>query len=458
MLLHATGSALDGKLARGQGEAGQPERRGGEGNPGGEGPWWRAVPLPALGEGLPRASEFWERHPWVPHVLLAMVLLQAVLIAVLWLDRRRRLATQRLRQSVMDALPGAVAILDGRGAVRWVSSPSAQREGLGVLSSHRLLLSGGPYLQTLQRLAPGEALEAAGVRTLLDEVLSGRLEEGMAEFRGSRADSWFELRVRRLELPAGGAVIALVDATPRRLAELEARRARDERAHLERVAAVGELGASISHELNQPLSAIVTNAETAQRVLQRPPADLSLVGEVLRDIIADGNRAGEIIRHTRALLKKDTASFAAHDFNALVRQVVQLVANDAQLRGALLTPRLADTPLPIRGDGVQLQQVVLNLIINALEAVSASPAGERQVWVRTHRMDGQVELVVEDTGGGMSPEVRERLFEPFFTTKPSGLGMGLSISRSILEVHQGRLQAEPRSGRGTLFRCSLPLD
>jgi C4-dicarboxylate-specific signal transduction histidine kinase len=294
------------------------------------------------------------------------------------------------------------------------------------------------------------------VATLLESVLSGRVDEGMVEFRGPLADTWFELRARRLDLPGGGAVVALVDATPRRRAELEARRARDERAHMERVAAVGELGASIAHELNQPLSAILTNAETALRLLQRTPADLTLLREVLQDIIADDKRAGEIIRHTRALLKKDEAPFASHDFNELVRQVAQLVGNDAQLRGATLTLQLAGAPLPIRGDGVQLQQVVLNLIINALDAVSPCPPGERQVWVRTQRTDGRVELVVEDTGVGLSPEAHKRLFEPFFTTKPAGLGMGLSISRSILEVHQGRLQAEPRPGRGTLFRCSLP--
>ncbi len=414
-------------------------------------PWLMATPLPPGHEPGP-----WAFQPWVVIAVLAAVLLQAVGLAVLLLERRRRMVAWRMNRAVLDSLPGAVAILDRHGAVRWVSSPSAQRDGLGALSTQRLLFPGSPYLQALQRLAPAAELETAGVATLLDNVLSGRLEEGMVEFRGAQADTWFELRVRRLELPTGGAVIALVDATPRRLAELEARRARDERAHMERVAAVGELGASISHELNQPLSAILTNAETAQRLFQRTPTRLELVREVLQDIIADGKRAGEIIRHTRTLLKKDKVPFASHDFNALVRQVVQLVGNDAQLRGVTLTPQLLGTPLPIRGDGVQLQQVVLNLIINALDAVGPCPPQERQVWVRTQRTEGRVEVVVEDTGVGLSPEARKRLFEPFFTTKPAGLGMGLSISRSILEVHQGRLHAEPRPGRGTLFRCSLP--
>ncbi|MBN9687363.1 MULTISPECIES: sensor histidine kinase [unclassified Corallococcus] len=412
--------------------------------------WLMAAPLAAseLGETLlPR---------WGVSVVVLASLFQAALIVVLLLERRRRMRAQRLNRAVLDSLPGAVAILDRRGAVLRASPPSAQRAGLGALSTQRLLVTGSSYLQGLQRLANAGELDAAGVATLLQDVLTARVEEGMVEFRGPSADTWFELRARRLELPGGGAVVTLVDATPRRRAELEARRARDERAHMERVAAVGELGASIAHELNQPLSAILTNAEMAQRLLQRTPADVILARELLQDIIADDLRAGEIIRHTRTLLKKDEAPFALQDFNELVRQVTHLVGNDAQLRGATLTLQLASDPLPVRGDGVQLQQVVLNLLMNALDAVSLCPPEERQVWVRTQRGEGRVELVVEDTGVGLGPEAQKRLFEPFFTTKPAGLGMGLSISRSILEVHKGRLQAEPRLGRGTLFRCSLP--
>ena len=394
---------------------------------------------------------------WVGAAGMAVVLLQAVFLAVLWRERRGRVGAQRLNLRVLDSFPGAVAILDRQGAVLRASTPSAQREGLGELSTQRLLVPGGSYLRALQKLAHADEFDTVGVASLLEDVLSGRVDEGQAEFRGPREDTWFELRARRLELPGErGAVVTVVDATPRRRAELEARRAQDERAHLERVAAVGELGVSIAHELNQPLSAILTNAETAKRLLRRPPLALPLLEELLDDIIADDQRAGEIIRRTRALMKKDAGDFAAHDFNGLVRQVARLTGNDAQLRGATLSLHLADVPLPVKGDGVQLQQVVLNLVLNALEAVSPCPPTERHVWVRTRRTEEGVELEVEDSGVGLSPEARERLFEPFFTTKPAGLGMGLSISRSILEVHQGRLRAEPRPGRGTVFRCSLP--
>ncbi len=403
-----------------------------------------------------REPGLWERYHWPVTGVLVAGLVQAVLIVVLLLERRRRMGAQRLNLAVLDSLPGSVAILDGNGVVLRANPASSRLEGLGALRVESLFVSGGPYLEAFSEAARTGLSEVVPVVSLLQDVLAGRAREGVVEFRGL-LDTWFELRARRLELPEGGAVVSLVDVSPRRRAEMEARQARDERAHLERVAAVGELGVSIAHELNQPLAAILTNAETAQRLLQRSPTDFPLLREMLQDIIADDKRAGEVIRHMRALLKKGESPLASHDFNELVRQVTRLVGNDAQLRGATLTLQLAESPLPVKGDGVQLQQVALNLIVNALDAVSQCPPGERQVWVRTRRVEGLVELVVEDTGVGLSEEVLERIFEPFFTTRPEGLGMGLAISRSILEVHQGRLQGERLPDRGARFRCTLPL-
>ncbi|MFY0571913.1 sensor histidine kinase [Archangium lansingense] len=405
-----------------------------------------------------RQPGLWERYRWQMTGALVAGLLQAVLIAVLLLERQRRMSAQRLQLAVLDSLPGSVAILDRQGVVLRANPALARLEVLEGLTPEKLFMPGGSCLETFREAArTGRPLEMAPVAELLQDVLSGRAHEGVVEFRGFTADTWFELRARRLELPEGGAVVSLMDVTPRRRAEMEARQARDERAHLERVAVVGELGVSIAHELNQPLAAIHTNAEMAQRLLQRTPMDLPLVREMLQDIVSDNKRAGEIIRHMRALLKKGEVSFVRHDFNELVRQVLRLVGHDAQLRGAALTPLLAGSPLLVKADGVQLQQVVLNLLVNALDAVGPCPSGERQVWVRTRQQEGRAELVVEDSGQGLSEEVLAHIFEPFFTTKPKGLGMGLSISRSILEVHQGRLQGERRPGGGALFRCTLPL-
>ncbi|OJT25755.1 hypothetical protein BO221_07835 [Archangium sp. Cb G35] len=399
---------------------------------------------------------FWERYRWQVTVILGAGLLMLALIVVLLLERRRRMGAQRLNGVVLDSLPGSVAILDSGGVVLRANPAPSRIEGPDGLPAGKHWVTGGSWLEPFREAVRAGHGGLKGVVELVEDVLARRSHEGVVEFRGLMPGTWFELRARRLERSEGGAVVSLVDVTPRKRAEEEARQARDERAHLERVAAVGELGISIAHELNQPLAAIRTNAETAQRLLQRTPMDTVLLHEVLQDIIADDQRAGEVIRHMRALLKKGQSQYAPHDFNELVSGVVRLVGTDAQLRGAKLTLHLFDAPLPVWGDNVQLQQVVLNLIINALDAVGDVP-GERQVWVSTWRQPGQVELVVEDTGVGLSEELLKRIFEPFFTTKQEGLGMGLSISRSILEVHRGRLQAEHRhAGRGALFRCTLP--
>ncbi|WP_052518680.1 sensor histidine kinase [Archangium violaceum] len=398
----------------------------------------------------------WERYRWQVTAFAAAGLLMLALIVVLLLERRRRMGAQRLNGVVLDSLPGSVAILDSGGGVLRANPAPSRIEGPDGLPASKHWVTGGAWLEPFREAVRAGHGGLKGVVELVEDVLTRRSHEGVVEFRGLTPGTWFELRARRLERSEGGAVVSLVDVTPRKRAEEEARQARDERAHLERVAAVGELGISIAHELNQPLAAIRTNAETAQRLLQRTPIDTVLLREVLQDIIADDQRAGEVIRHMRALLKKGQSQYAPHDFNELVSGVVRLVGTDAQLRGAKLTLHLFDAPLPVWGDNVQLQQVVLNLIINALDAVGDVP-GDRQVWVSTFRQEGQVELVVEDTGVGLSEELLKRIFEPFFTTKQEGLGMGLSISRSILEVHRGRLQAEHRhAGRGALFRCTLP--
>jgi signal transduction histidine kinase len=229
-------------------------------------------------------------------------------------------------------------------------------------------------------------------------------------------------------------------------------------AHLNRVAAMTELATSIAHELNQPLAAILSNAQAARRLLQKSPPDVAEALAALGDIVDDDRRAGTIIQRMRAMLKKGTPSTAALDLNALAGEVSRLVGNDALLRGAVLRLDLAPGLPRVRGDGIQLQQVLLNLVVNALDAVAARPAGGRLVVVRT-RSEGQdrVMLSVEDSGRGIAPADMERVFEAFYTTKAEGLGVGLAISRSIVEAHGGRLWPENNPGEGATFRCALPV-
>ncbi|SEU26615.1 sensor histidine kinase [Stigmatella erecta] len=242
-----------------------------------------------------------------------------------------------------------------------------------------------------------------------------------------------------------------------KLAEIEARRTLDQLAHVSRVAAMGELAASLAHELNQPLAAILTNAQAARRLLNANPAELGEVREALGDIISDDKRAGEVIHRMRALLKRGEPRQELHPLNDLVREVARLLANDMHLRGATLHMVLAPSLPAVRGDGIQIQQVVLNLLINAMDAMADVPAGQRQLQVRTASPGPeQVELSVQDSGGGIEPSRLALIFEPFYSTKDQGLGMGLSISRSIVEAHGGHLQAESPPGQGALLRCVLP--
>ena len=242
-----------------------------------------------------------------------------------------------------------------------------------------------------------------------------------------------------------------------RAAELRERKTQDELAHLNRVSAMSELVASIAHELNQPLAAILSNAQAAERLLARAPPDLAEVRAALAAIVNDDRRAGRVIQQIRAMLRKSEPQVSAQDLNELVREVARLLASAALLHGATLRIELAPSLPCVRGDGVQLQQVLLNLIVNALDAVSRRPPDARLVVVQTRAADGgRVNLSVADSGAGIAAADLERIFEPFFTTKAQGLGMGLAISRSIIEAHGGRLWAEDRPGKGGMLRCALP--
>jgi PAS domain S-box-containing protein len=251
---------------------------------------------------------------------------------------------------------------------------------------------------------------------------------------------------------------ASTDITQRRATEIELREQRAELAHVARISTMGELAASLAHELNQPLTAILSNAQEALRFMSSTPADLDEVREILQDIVKDNSRAGEVIRRMRALVKKEQLDFASLDLAALVREVVALVHSDAILQNVDITLALDDHLPAVRGDKVQLQQVLLNLLINAFDAMKERPAHERAVELRVERNGGGViQGTVSDCGTGLSRDKLNKVFQPFYTTKGEGLGLGLSICRSIVEAHGGRLWAENNAERGATFFFTLPV-
>ena len=247
-----------------------------------------------------------------------------------------------------------------------------------------------------------------------------------------------------------------VDITHRKEAEAEADRQRKYVTHLTRVGMLGELSGAVAHELNQPLTAILSNAQAAQRMLSRPSVDLIEVRNTIRDIIDDDSRAGEVIRHLRALLTKSEAKFERIDLNKVVNDALDLARADLIVRQVRTVKWLAtDLPLVI-GDQIQLQQVILNLILNASESMMANDSDNRILTVSTMTNGGSVEAVFADNGRGFSPEIMKRLFEPFFSTKEHGLGLGLSISRSIMTAHSGELWAASGDEGGAVFHLKLP--
>ena len=252
---------------------------------------------------------------------------------------------------------------------------------------------------------------------------------------------------------------AIVDVSAAKRAEQQLRHAQAELAHMSRVMTMGQLTASIAHEVNQPIAAVVINAEAALRWLGAEPPNLDKVREVLGHIVKDGMRANEVIHRIRAIIKKAPPRMARVDVNEAVLDVITLTRSELLRNGVSLQTQLA-TGLPlIEGDRIQLQQVVLNLILNAVEAMSGIDEGARETRISTRREASKGVLVtVRDFGPGLDPQSADRLFEAFYTTKPDGLGMGLAICRSIIEAHGGRLWATANEPRGAVFQFTLPLE
>lgn len=265
-----------------------------------------------------------------------------------------------------------------------------------------------------------------------------------------------EIGISPVESPEGTLVLSvIVDISARREAEEEARRHRDELAHVTRVTTLSELSGSLAHELNQPLAIILANAQAAQRLLAQSPPDLEEVKDILSDIVDEDRRAGEVIQRLRALLKRGETTMLPLSLNDIVTEVLHLTHADLISRGVTATLSLANPLPPVSGDRVQLQQVLLNLILNGADAMARKPPRTRDLLISTSASGDSVQLSVWDTGNGL-PRDTEQLFQPFYTTKSHGLGMGLAICRSILAAHRGRLQARPNPEGGAIFELELP--
>jgi len=269
-----------------------------------------------------------------------------------------------------------------------------------------------------------------------------------------------EISLSPLETEEGTLVSGAVrDVTERTRAEEALRQAQADLAHVSRVTTIGELVASIAHEVNQPLGAIVTNGSACLRLLTRETPDLDKSREVIGRMINDGLRASEVIKRIRDLLHKSPPEKAPLNINETVREVIGLVSNDVLRSEVELRTELAADLPRVAGDRIQLQQVVLNLILNARDAMSEVRTHPRELLITSRKNEsGEVVVAVRDSGKGLDPNEAERIFDPFFTTKAEGMGLGLSISRTIIEDHGGQLWATPNEPQGTVFQFTLPTE
>jgi PAS domain S-box-containing protein len=249
---------------------------------------------------------------------------------------------------------------------------------------------------------------------------------------------------------------ALQDVTARHLAQEALDKARSELAHFSRATSLSTMTASIAHEVNQPLSGIITNASTCLRMLDVTPPNIEGARETAKRTIRDSNRASDVITRLRSLFSRKEVNAERVDLNEATREVIELLLSELQRNGAILQHEFADRLPIVQGDRIQLQQVILNLVRNASDAMRDIEDRPRRLLIRTEQVDENVRVTVRDSGIGFDPAIANRLFESFYTTKPEGMGIGLSVSRSIVEAHGGRMWAAANDGPGATFAFSVP--
>ena len=294
------------------------------------------------------------------------------------------------------------------------------------------------------------------ISALLAGWLSSTRRDAEASLRRARDDLETRVAGRTGELEQINQALR-AEMAERRLAEEALRSTQAELAHAARVMTVGELVASIAHEINQPLTGVVTNAEACLRWLDGETASLDEARAAVRRIVRDGNRAGRVISQVRAMLKKTDPQTTPLDVHRVIEDAIGVLRTELRNARVSLHFEPAD-PLPrAMADRVQLEQVILNLLLNAIEAMRDTPEERRALWIRTGAGADEIRLAVEDAGSGVAPGDRDRIFDAFVTTKADGLGMGLSISRSIVEAHGGRLWVESEPGCGARFQFTLPV-
>jgi len=373
----------------------------------------------------------------------------------------RRQRVESLHAAVLASLHDQVAVLDSRGAVIEINYSWRHAVDAAPQSRFDRVLAGENYLQCCSRAADQGDRIACEHLAALRSVMSSSEDRRLLECRevGEGDAAWFEVSFERLRRSEGGIVITRTDVTARKRAEADARNQRLQLTHLSRAAVLGQLSGAFAHELKQPLTSILGNAEAALSLLQKGQPDAVELSEILRDIVQDDERATQVIQRLRALLGKGETQHLPVELNEVVRESLELTHSEFITRNVLATLDLDQSLPTVLADRVQMQQVVLNLLMNACEAMVATPLGLRQVTVSTRFIahSEAAEITVQDNGPGIAPGDTDRIFQPFVTTKTHGLGLGLAICRSVAEAHHGVLWAENAPEGGAIFHIKIPI-
>jgi C4-dicarboxylate-specific signal transduction histidine kinase len=412
--------------------------------------------LPPGATILYREPTAWEQYRRPIIAVLSLLSTLLCLIAILLFERQRRRKEENLNSAMLKSLPGVALLVTRRGDILRSNQKGSQPAN-GIPFPAQNSGHQQSYKEYLQKLL-GTGTEPDQDRPIQD-VISGNRAGAVVEIPSHDGQKWVEIRAIQLQGPKGGSLVVHLDVTQRKLTELEQNKSREEIYHLNRVASMGQLAGSLAHELSQPLAAILVNAQAAQRFAGRSEPDMKEVREALEEITRDDKRARDIIHEMRGMLKKESITRHAVDLNAIVPSLVQIIRSDAQQRGIRLDLDLVTGELMVLGDWAPLQQVLLNLMKNGMEAMAEIPADRRYLTVSTKIDVGAKAAVISvaDNGTGVTEEIRARLFEAFVTTKKDGLGMGLSICQSIVQSLGGKIALQRTSGDGATFRVELPL-
>jgi PAS domain S-box-containing protein len=362
--------------------------------------------------------------------------------------------------AIFGSLHGHVAVVDKSGTIiavnrtwsRFAEDNGVDPAGIGI---------GASFFEACRPVSAMRDSDARIALAMLRSVLGGARETAQLEYAapGPGKGRWFELTLAPFRRPEGGAVVWFEDITRRRQAEDEARRRGEELAHALRLTTLGELAGTLAHEISQPLAAIAINARATLRLLEGGRREDGEVRAAVTDIAEDAQRASQVIRRLRALFRKEHAERRPVAINDLIEEVVKFLQSDSQRKSIEVLLSLDRTLPTVLGDAIQLQQVLLNLLINAGEAIATRDGGRREISIATARVGSDfVEFSVGDTGPGVEESELDRIFERFVSTKPDGLGMGLSISRSIIQDHGGRLWATRNAAGGLTMRAELPCE